>query len=480
LFQINGLRIIILSCLFLVAQGNAETKTFESKAVSSTDTIIAVYVTAKDTGDRLARKRDVVCDKQQGKTPTILVERATKFQQIEGFGGAFTESAAYALSRISADKRDEVIRAYFDPANGLGYSLCRTHINSCDFSLSNYAYDEVAGDTELNHFSIDRDRKLLIPLIKDAMAVPGAKFKILASPWSPPGWMKTNNQMNNGGKLKPEYAGTWAKYFAKYIKSYGTNGIEIWGVTVQNEPAAVQTWDSCIYSAEEERDFVKNHLGPTLASENLGRVKILIWDHNKDIIIQRAEGVLSDLNAAKYVWGVGYHWYGGEHFDKLDFLNKKYPDKKLLFTEGCVERGPRIGSWDTGERYGHNIIGDLNHFAVGWIDWNMVLNELGGPNHVGNFCDAPVIVDSNSNTITYESSFYYLGHFSKFIRPGAVRVACAVRNPCLQATAFCNKDGQIAVVAMNKTNDAIEFTLGHEEQIAKLTSPAHSIMTLIF
>ena len=190
--------------------------------------------------------------------------------------------------------------------------------------------------------------------------------------------------------------------------------------------------------------------------------------------------MLSDPNAAKYVWGVGFHWYGGEHFDKLATINQTYPGKKLLFTEGCVEKGPKVGMWHTGEKYGRNIIGDLNHFAVGWIDWNLVLDEQGGPNHVGNFCDAPILADGKSNTLIYESSFYYLGHFSKFIRPGAVRIGCTVSDSRLEATAFRNSDGRIAVVVMNPTNDAIEFTLGQDGEAAKLNSPAHSIISLVF
>jgi glucosylceramidase len=206
----------------------------------------------------------------------------------------------------------------------------------------------------------------------------------------------------------------------------------------------------------------------------------MIWDHNKDIIIERASGVLSDPNAAKYVWGVGFHWYGGEHFDSLSELNRMYPDKKLLFTEGCVEKGPKVGSWETGEKYGHHIIGDLNNFTVGWVDWNLVLDQQGGPNHVGNFCDAPILADSNSNTLIFQSSFYYLGHFSKFIRPGAVRISCTVSNPSLEATAFHNKDGRIVVVVMNPTDNSVEFTLGQGDSAAKLNSSSHSIMSLIF
>jgi glucosylceramidase len=439
-----------------------------------------VYVTAQKTGERLAKRPDVAFENRDNISPTITFDPSAKFQEIVGFGGAFTEAAAYALSKVSLEKRAEVIKAYFDPTDGLGYSLCRTHINSCDFSLGNYDYNAVAGDTELKNFSIERDKKLLIPLIRDAKAAAGDKITIFASPWSPPAWMKTNGMMNWGGKLKQKYAGVWAKYFAKYIKAYAKEGIDIWGVTVQNEPAAVQMWDSCEYSAQEERDFVKNHLGPTLASENLGNVKIIIFDHNKNIIVERADGVLSDSEAAKYVWGVGYHWYRGEHFDKLDQLNGKYPDKKLLFTEGCIMHGPRIGAWDTGEQYGHNIIGDLNHYAVGWVDWNIAIDEHGGPNHARNFCDAPVIANGKTNSIIYESSFYYLGHFSKFIRPGAVRIGCQVSDPALEATAFRNTAGRIAVVVMNQSGKAIDFSLGQGARLAKLSSPAHSIQTVVF
>ncbi len=479
----------IYKCSFIVAavaivvtgRGYAEIANSSApEGVREKGGTIKVYLTAKDTGDRLAEKMPVALEKGNGASATISIDPAVRFQEIVGFGGAFTEAAAYALSKIGPEKRAEVIRAYFDPVEGLGYSLCRTHINSCDFSLDNYCYTNGICDTELKDFSIERDEKLLIPLIRDAMATAGVPLKILASPWSPPAWMKTNGKMNHGGKLKPEYAGTWAKYLAKYIEAYSKEGIDIWGITIQNEPGSRQRWDSCTYSAEEERDFVKNYLGPTLSNENLGKVKIIVWDHNKNSIVERAAGVLSDPEAAKYVWGVGFHWYRGEHFDNLDKLNGMYPDKKLLSTEACIENGPRIGAWHTGEKYGHNIIGDLNHFAVGWVDWNIALDERGGPNHARNFCDAPVIADGRSNSIIYSSSFYYLGHFSKFIRPGAVRIGCTVNNPALEATAFLNVDGRIAVVVMNATRKEVGFTVGYGENIASLCSPAHSIQTLIF
>ncbi len=346
---------------------------------------IRVVLTAKDTDDRLSEQAPApfgAADRPAGATVTIDDEQT--FQSIVGFGGAFTEAAAYTLARMSPERRAEALTAYFHPDKGIGYTLCRTHINSCDFSLGNYAYNEVPGDMELKHFDISRDRRWLIPLIKDAMAVPGADFRIYASPWSPPAWMKTSGQMNYGGELKRECYPAWALYFAKYIKAYAAEGIDIWGVTVQNEPAAVQTWDSCIYSAQQERDFVRDHLGPTLHKHGLADVNIIVWDHNKDIIFERAAPILSDPEAAKYVWGVGFHWYSGDQFDHLAKVHKAFPDKKLLFTEGCQEGGVHLNSWAVGERYGHDIIGDLNNWTVGWTDWNMVLDERGGPNHVNN------------------------------------------------------------------------------------------------
>jgi len=474
------LKISILSLIFLtqLTTLGANNKMSESNPKKT----IKVILTAKDTKDRLTVKEPIAFTTTAAETSNSIIEidDSKTFQEITGFGGAFTEAGAYTLSRMSADKRAEVIKAYFDPKDGLGYTLCRTHINSCDFSLKNYAYDEVDGDVELKHFDISRDRRWLIPFIKDAMAVPGAGFKLFSSPWSPPAWMKTNGQMNYGGKLKPEYADTWARYYARYIKEYAKEGIDIWGLTVQNEPDAVQTWDSCIWSAEEERDFVRDHLGPTLEKQDLGKVKIIVWDHNKDIIFERADTVLSDPNAAKYVWGVGFHWYTGDQFDHLDKVHRAYPDTKLLFTEGCQEGGVHLLSWKVGERYGHDIIGDLNNWTVGWVDWNMVLDERGGPNHVNNFCDAPIIADTVQNKVYYEISYYYLGHFSKYIRPGAVRIGSSSNNNALETTTFKNTDGSKVIVVMNRTDEAIKFSLKVKGNTAPLNSPAHSIMSLIY
>ncbi|MHC4961995.1 MAG: glycoside hydrolase family 30 protein [Planctomycetota bacterium] len=442
---------------------------------------VKVVVTAKNTTDRLTEQEPIAfADVAIAMGETITIDESKTYQSITGFGGSFTEATAYTLSKLTPDKRAEVIKAYFDPKDGLGYTLCRTHINSADFSLGNYAYSEVDGDFELKHFDISRDKKWLIPMIKDAMAVEGSEFKLFSSPWSPPAWMKTNGQMNYGGQLKEECRDVWARYYARYIKEYAKEGITIWGLTVQNEPAATQTWDSCIYSAEEEGAFVRDHLGPTLEEEGLADVKIIVWDHNKDLIYERAEPILSDPETAKYVWGVGFHWYSGDEFENLAKVHDAFPTTNLLFTEGCQEGGVRLGAWDLGERYAHDIIGDLNNWTVGWVDWNMVLDERGGPNHVDNLCDAPVIADTTRNDVYYQNSFYYLGHFSKYIRPGAVRVGSSATNEALEVTAFKNPDNSIAVVVMNRTDEAINFNLKANGKTAVSSSPAHSIMTMVY
>jgi glucosylceramidase len=436
------------------------------------------FLTARDTGDRLTQQEPVVLDgRPQPELPAVLVEPSKRFQTIEGFGGAFTEAAATTLNRISAENRQRIVRAYFDRAEGHGYTLCRTHINSCDFSLGNYAYTEAPGDVELKHFSIERDRRAVLPMIQQAQRAAGTTLKLLASPWSPPAWMKTNGQMNHGGALRPECRDAWARYFVRYIREYEREGVAIWAVTVQNEPAATQVWDSCIYSAEEERDFVRDHLGPALEQAGLSHVKILIWDHNRDLLVERVRPAFEDPVARRYIWGAAFHWYGPDCFENVQRVHDAWPDKKLLFTEGCQEGGPHIGSWDLGERYARSIINDLNRWTVGWIDWNMVLDETGGPNHVGNFCSAPIIADTKHDRVIFQSSYYYLGHFSRFIRPGAARILCASTRDDLEVTGFQNPDASIAVVVLNRTDQARKFRLKLADQAGISGLPAHSIAT---
>jgi glucosylceramidase len=438
------------------------------------------YVTARDGNVKL---KEVPIATQLSTTDpknvaSILVDPRVKYQEIVGFGGAFTDSAGSVLLKMPEAKQEEILHAYFDPEKGLGYTLCRTHINSCDFSTENYAYDETPGDTDFKNFSIERDRRELIPMIKRAQKISNNGFKLFASPWSPPAWMKTNGEMNNGGKLKPEYRDAWARYFVRYIQDYAKEGIPIWGVTVQNEPAATQSWDSCVYTGEEERDFVRDHLGPTFAQANID-AKIIVWDHNRDIMYERAKAVLDDPAAAKYVWGVGFHWYVTDTFDNVQRVHDAWPEKAVLLTEGCQEGGPHLNEWAMGERYARSMIEDLNHWSVGWVDWNMVLDQTGGPNHVGNLCSAPILANTETGEVLYQSSYYYIGQFAKFIRPGAMRVLCAATVDSLETTAFVNKDGSTVVVVMNRTELPVRFQVKLGAQASTMDAPARSIQTIV-
>ncbi|WP_210417768.1 glycoside hydrolase family 30 beta sandwich domain-containing protein [Bythopirellula goksoeyrii] len=442
---------------------------------------IKMYATARYDGSRLSQQDSLnfIPETSEDAT-TIVVDVEKRFQTIEGFGGAFTEAAGIVFDSLSPACQREVLQAYFDADLGHGFRLCRTHINSCDFSLGSYAYDEVEGDTELNHFSIDHDREHLIPLIHAAQQeAADDTIKVLASPWSPPAWMKTNGKMTGGGKLKPEYREAWARYYCKYIEEYAKENIDIWGLTVQNEPEATQRWESCLYTAEEERDFVRDHLGPALHNHDLADVRLIVWDHNRDRLFDRSKTVFDDPEAAKYVWGAGFHWYVTDDFNHVQMVNDFYPDKKLLFTEGCLEHGPHIGDWSGGEKYGRSIVNDLNHGAVGWIDWNLLLDINGGPNHVENFCSAPILADVEHDRLIYNNSYYYLGHFARFIRPGAKRILCGNTGEELLSTAFLNTDGSLAVVVLNLQEYPIPFALDLGDRQTEAMSPEHSICTLI-
>jgi len=446
-----------------------------------TKTDVNIFLTAKDTKNRLTRQNPINFheDVNEEERNIINIYDDVAYQEIIGFGGAFTEAAAFTFYRLPKEKQEEILKAYFDSTVGLNYNFCRTHINSCDFSLGNYSYAEKP-DPELKDFSIDHDKRYLIPLIKSAKEIAGPNLKIFASPWSPPAWMKTNGQMNGGGKLKNEYKEAWAHYYAKYIKAYSKEGIDICAITVQNEPKAVQTWDSCVYTAYEEKEFVKNYLGPILKQEGLENVKIMIWDHNKERLFDRAKVAFEDEDASKYIWGAAFHWYSGDHFDAIDATHKKWPNKKLISSESCVEKPPQLGSWDVGERYGHDMIGDLKNYTNAWVDWNILLDEMGGPNHVGNYCDAPIIADTRSGILNYETSYYYMGHFSKYILPGSIRIGNSSFTDELETVAFKTPTDNIVLIVMNKNDKAIKFNVRYKGMLANYESPAHSILTMTF
>ena len=440
----------------------------------------SVIETARDSDHRLTPIPAPAVVTAPPAAGALACDPTQRFQEMVGFGGALTESAAWALAQLPARTRAEVLHRYYDPKDGIGYTLARTHLNSCDFSLNMWELDATPGDYDLHDFTLAPMRKWLLPLLHDATKASGNNLHILASPWSPPSWMKTNNRMDDGGNLRGEYAPAWARYYVKFVQLMKSEeNISIWALTVQNEPLAHQVWESCLYSPEQERDFVKKHLGPALAAAGLSGVKLLSHDHNRDILEKDADATLGDPESAKYLWGAALHWYVSDDFAVSSRVHAKFPDKPILFTEGCFEGGKTIGAWEHGEGYAHNMIGDFRNWVCGYLDWNIALDERGGPNHVGNFCDAPVIVDTQARTVRYQSGFYYIGHFSKYVKPGAHRIAAEGGPAALESAAFANPDGTLAVVVLNRTDAALTFTLAAGGESLACTVPAHAIQTYV-
>ena len=447
-----------------------------------------VYTTAEKTGLRLSETGSYVFlpfDQPLETEVAIFVNPLHSFQTFLGIGGAITDASAETFAKLPAARQQELLQAYFSRDNGIGYTLARTNMNSCDFSSASYTYVKDR-DESLGSFSIDPDRKYKIPFIKQARKMAGDDFNLYISPWSPPAWMKDNGSMLQGGKLLPRYKNAWAGYFVKFINAYENEGIPVWGLSVQNEPMAKQRWESCIFTAQEERDFIKSHLGPALAKAGLGNKKLIAWDHNRDLVQHRAGIIYDDPEAAKYVWGIGYHWYetwtgSNMQHENIRAVNAMYPGKNLIFTEGAIEKFKfdSIGNWALGEKYGRSMINDFNSGTVGWTDWNILLDETGGPNHVGNFCYAPVIADTRNGDLHYTNMYYYIGHFSKFIRPGAKRIAASSNRDKLLVTGFLNPDQSIVVIVMNSSEEKIRYRLCIEGRAAELESLPRSIASCV-
>lgn len=433
---------------------------------------------------------------------TIVLKPETTFQEITGFGGAFTESSAYLLNQVSKKNREKILNAYFS-VDGANYSLTRTHMNSCDFSLGSYSYAPVADDLELENFSIEEDRDDIIPMIKDAQAISKDGFRIIASPWTAPPWMKDNNDWF-GGTLLKEYYPTWALFFSKYYQAYEKEGIDIWAFTVENEPLGNDShWESMHYTPEEMGTFVKENLTPQFMADGV-ESKILVYDQNKgEEMLPWVRTLLNDDELKSNIYGTAAHWYFGTQDwfpETLQETHELAPDKHIIHTEACIDS--EVPHWNDDAwywkneatdwgfewapekdkhlhpkyvptyRYAKDIIGCLNNWVEGWVDWNMVLDEKGGPNHANNWCIAPVLVDVAKDEVYFTPLYYVMNHFSKFIRPGAKRIDFSCSDETLMVTAAQNLDGSTSVVVLNMENEpkTIEFKI-NEEKVLFTISP---------
>src|SRR6056297_24294 len=438
--------------------------------------------------------------KSQSVQSAITILPDESFQTIAGFGGSFTEASAVLISKLSEQNRNKIIEAYFGE-NGSRYSLTRTHINSCDFALGNYSYAPVYGDKNLDHFSIERDLQVLFPVIKQAMGVSNDGFKIVASPWTAPPWMKDNNDWC-GGKLLSEYYKSWALYFSKYLSACRSEGIDIWAITVENEPLGNNSnWESMHFTPSEMNHFVKNFLKPQLSADGHG-VKILGYDQNRGPELREWVDVMyANEETASLYDGTAVHWYESTtkiFENELQYTHKAAPGKYLIQTEACIDSEvPRWRNdrwywsekatdwgWDWAPddqkhlhpkyipafRYARDIIGCLNNYVNGWIDWNMVLDRRGGPNWAENWCTAPVIVDPDLDEVYFTPLYSVLMHFSRYIRPGAKRLGFKNNDDQIMVTAAKNQDGSIAVVIFNPDK---------EKRMIKLTCKNNTFNFLI-
>jgi glucosylceramidase len=466
---------------------------------------VDVYETS-EKGNALTLIRDF---KPADKSLTIQVNTNKKIQKITGFGGSFTESSAFLLNKMSPANRKKIVEAYFSN-EGANYSLTRTHIASCDFSLKKYTYAKVENDLEMNHFSIEDDKNDLIPMILEAQKISKNGFKIIASPWTAPPWMKDNKNYV-GGKLLPEFNDAFALYFSKYLSAYKKEGIDIWGITVMNEPHGNgNNWESTLFSPKEMTDFVQNHLGPKLENDGWGKVNIFGYDQNRAGLKEWVDEMYRDKKSSKYFAGTAMHWYEStyDYFpDALQYAHKKAPEKYLIETEGCVDsevpkwqddawywqKEATDWGWDWASdkdrhlhpkyapvnRYATDIIGCLNNYVDGWVDWNMVLDRQGGPNWFKNWCVAPVIVDPDKDEVYFTPLYYVMAHFSKFMRPGAVKIGCEINHKEVMATAVQNPDGSIVIAVFNPTEEKYTISINLNKVVKNITIDAKALQTIV-
>lgn len=400
----------------------------------------------------------------------------TEYQIFDGFGGALTDSAGYVYEMMEDGDKEKALHTYFGKG-GIGYNRIRIPIDSCDFSLSQFQAVTDGKDREFKTFSLERWKKYIYPFWKDIRKI-AQDIEVMVTPWSPPGFMKENEKRVQGGGLKKEYRTAYADYLCRYIKELAEIGISVKKMSIQNEPKAVQTWDSCIMDAEEEKIFLRDYLYPAMQEHGLTDIEIFIWDHNKERLYERACATIDDTTR-HMIKGIAFHWYSGDHFEQLRMVRDKYPELQLILSEACIE----YSKYEAGEelsnvkQYAHEIIGNLNAGMNAFYDWNLLLDENGGPNHADNFCDAPFLYHMEEKRLEERMTLSAIAHFSKYIEAGAVRIGHSCYTGEIEATAFKNPSGSIVVVMLNQTQKNLPVTFRIKEECVSITAKASSILT---
>jgi glucosylceramidase len=369
-----------------------------------------------------------------------------KYQQMVGFGAAMTDASAYLIqNKMSASDRESLLQELFGRANGIGLSFIRVPMGASDFSLRHYSYDDMPApqvDSALRHFSIDPDRAAKLPLLRRALAI-NPELQVMASPWSPPGWMKTSGSLITG-TLLPRYYDSFAGYFVKFVRAYEAEGVPVHAISLQNEPNFEPTnYPGMRLDPAARAQVVADHLGPAFSRAGL-KTLIWDWDHNWDLPQQPLD-VLADSRARQYIEGVAWHCYAGD-VSAQSTVHDAHPDKNTYFTE-CSG-----GEWSP--TFAGNlkwfvktlIIGTTRNWARGVLLWNLALNENHGP-HLGGCgnCRGVVAIDSATGKYVRNVEFYALAHASKFVRPGGYRLA-STSDSTLSSVAFRNIDDNSKIV----------------------------------
>lgn len=455
----------------------------------------STYLSSRE-GSRMEPGHGQIQANSTGAALRLTIVPYQKYQRIKGFGGAMTDAAAIDILSLSAGAQEQLLQQYFSK-EGIGYSIVRVPMASCDFSTRLYTYADTPGDYNLENFTLaPEDVNMKIPLLLRAQALSPRPLSLLGSAWSAPAWMKTNGALTGKGSLKGQPGGkehkAWAQYYIRFLEEYAKYNLTFWALTTGNEPSAGQmtnySFQALGFTPEEQRDWVALDLGPALLSSSHSHTHILILDDNRLLLPHWAKVVLSDVHAARYIHGVAVHWYMDSLVPaeaSLGATHQLYPEYYLFGTEACAgwnpaDRGVKLGSWDRAEQYAHDILEDLNHYVVGWTDWNLALDQTGGPNWVENFVDSPIIVDAKRDVFYKQPTFYSMAHFSTFLWEGSQRVGVsASRKSQLEFSAFARQDGSVVLIVLNRSSSAVQFevwnpTVGY----IPCTAPAHSLLTV--
>lgn len=404
---------------------------------------VTPWVTNGNQSQLLQQQATVNFSANSGSNPsTVTINQGTTYQTMDGFGWTLTQGSAQLINGLAATQQNNLLQELFNPNTGLSSSVVRISIAASDLSSYSYSYNETAGDVNMNNFSLaGPDQNDLIPVLKKILLI-NPNIKILATPWSAPRWMKTNNSWI-GGSLQTGYYAAYARYFVRYFQAMQAQGINIWGITPQNEPENPYNEPSMLMNSGQQKDFINNHLGPQMATAGYGGIKIIAFDHNCD----NTAYPIDVLNNSGYVDGAAFHLYAG-NISALSTV-RNATGKNIYFTEQWVG-GPGNFNGDFGWHMQNVVLGSVNNWSKVVMEWNLANNPQYGPRTPGGCTTClGAITINNSSSYTRNSPYYIIGQISKFVKNGAVRIGSSSTNGSITTSAFKNTDGSIVVVVYN-------------------------------